>query len=52
MAKLKINRNGVKCLIDGIYCHAEYYVGDDVTFKKTFENLTDSQIARLSIEDM
>lgn len=52
MPKLKINRNGVKCLIDGIYCHAEYYVGDDVTFKKTFENLTDSQIARLSIEDM
>ena len=52
MAKIKINSNGVKCVIDGIYCHAEYYVGDDVVFKKTFKNLTDNQIARLSVEDM
>lgn len=52
MSKEITNRNGVTCLVDGTGIHCSYYVGDGITFKKTFKDLTEKEISRLTIDDM
>jgi hypothetical protein len=52
MSKQTTNSNGVTCIIDSDGIHCSYYVGDDITFRKTFKNLTDKEISRLSVDDM
>lgn len=51
MEKHGVNGNGVTYMIDGDKVHASYYIGDGVTYEKTFEGLTKKQIQQLSISD-
>jgi hypothetical protein len=52
MPSIRVNTNGIKILQDGEKIHASYYIGDGVTFEKTFQNLTKKQISLLSIDDL
>lgn len=52
MSKQTTNSNGVTCIIDSDGIHCSYYVGDGITFKKTFKDLTEKEISRLNIDDM
>jgi len=50
--KIYTNDNGVTVYIDGDSVHASYYVGEGVTWEKTFTRLTKKQISSLSLDDV
>lgn len=50
--KVGVNQNGVQWIKDGSTYYCSYYVGEGIELKKTFINVKQSFIDKLTFEDL
>lgn len=50
--KVGVNDNGVQWIKDGKTYYCTYYVGEGIEYKKTYVNVKQSFIDRLTFEDL